>query len=62
MSSVPAVHAQQAPASTTPIVRPLAALIKYLQTHVAVLFNKRGNMSQILAQITTQIIFGPPYF
>ena len=25
-------------------------------------FLQRGKMSQILAQITTQIVFGPPYF
>ena len=55
--------AQQASADTIPAVGPPALLIKYPQT-----FDPYcppftgGKTSLILAQISTQVVFGPPYF
>jgi len=55
--------AQQAPADTIPTVGPSAELIKYPQTFDQCCpLLQGGKMSQLLAQISTPVIFVPPYF
>ena len=56
--------AQQAPADTIPTVWPPAEHIKYPETldPCCPPFLQGSKMSQILAQISTPVVFKPPYF
>ena len=53
----------QAAAVTAPTVEPPAVLIRYPDIwHILPPFWRGSKMCQILAQISTPVVFGPPYF
>ena len=56
--------AHRAPADTIPAVKPPHPLLKYRQTsdQCCPPFLQGSKMWQILAQISTPVVFGPPYF